>query len=90
MIVVGLFSMTVANTIHRFPLINVSEGRDATKNCDLFEFILGNFRFQPKFCNGCHDMTQKSLSFNDVEVVTVERDDYLIRFWNMTKSETMN
>ena len=52
--------------------------------------FLGNFRFQPKFCNGCHDMTQKSMSFNDVEIVTVERDDYLIHFWNMTKSETMN
>ena len=30
------------------------------------------------------------MSFNDVEIITVERDDYLIRFWNMTKSETMN
>ena len=24
-----------------------------------------NFRFQSKVCNGCHDLMQKSMSFND-------------------------
>lgn len=33
--------------------------------------FLVNLIFQPKACNGCHDLTQKSMSFNDVEIVTV-------------------
>ena len=33
-------------------------------------FVIGgivemNFRFQSKVCNGCHDLMQKSMSFND-------------------------
>ena len=29
------------------------------------------FRSQPKLCDVCHDMTEKSMSFNDVGIVNV-------------------
>ena len=48
----------------------------------------GNFRFQPKVCNGCHEMTQKSMSFNNVTIFTVKKKDYMIH-WGMTKSRAM-
>ena len=44
-----------------------------------------NFRFQPKVCNGFHDMIQKSMSFNDVATVTIGRNDYRIHFWGINK-----
>ena len=30
-----------------------------------------NSRFQPKLCDGCHDLVQKSISFNDTVIVSV-------------------
>ena len=50
--------------------IDVSEGIDFNKTIDLC-FLKTNFRFQPKVCNGCHDLTQKAVSFNDVAIVSV-------------------
>ena len=46
-----------------------------------------NFRFQPTVCNGSHDMAQKSMSFNNVAVVTIEGNNYSIQSWFMTKSD---
>ena len=34
-------------------------------------------------------MTQKSMSFDDVVIVTVKRHDYRINFWFVTKSEVV-
>ena len=50
----------------------------------------GNLIFQTKVLDGCHDMTQKPLSSNDAEIVTVKRNDCMIHFWNMTKTENVN
>ena len=49
-----------------------------------------NFRFQPKVCNGCHDMTQKSTNLNDFATVTVKGSDYKVNFWFMAKSEAVD
>ena len=35
-------------------------------------------------------MTQKSVSFNDVVIITVRRNYYMIHFWGMSKNEAMN
>ena len=40
-------------------------------------FLNINFRFQPEICHGCHDLKQKTMSFNDVAIVTVKRNDYM-------------
>ena len=37
-----------------------------------------------------HDMTQISLSFDDVAIVTAAGNDYRINYWFMIKSEAMN
>ena len=44
-----------------------------------------NFRFQLKKCDDCHDMTQKTTSFDDFEIVAVGKNDYKILFWFMDK-----
>ena len=52
--------------------IDVSESIDANKTAVLRECIVYhcyyclmiNFRFQPKLCDGCHDMTQRSICCN--------------------------
>ena len=51
--------------------IEVSEGIDVNKTIEqhrcitfnYYYFLKVNFRFQPKACNGCHDLMQKAMSF---------------------------
>ena len=38
-------------------------------------------------CQGYYDITQTSMSFDDVAIVTVGRNDYGIHFWSITKSQ---
>ena len=65
--------------------IDVSEGIDTNKTdrlheciiCHYWYFLRLNFRFQSEVSNDCHDMTQKSINFNDV-VITTGGNDYRI------------
>ena len=42
------------------------------------------FTYEPYLCNGCHDLMQKAMSFNDVAIVYVKGSAYRIHFWYMT------
>lgn len=46
----------------------------------IFFFFDLNLKFQPKVCHVCHDMTQKSPSFDDFAINNVERHDCRINF----------
>ena len=46
-------------------------------------FLQVNFGFQPKVCDGCHDLMQKAMSFNDVAIVPVKGNDYRIYLYSM-------
>ena len=41
-------------------------------------------------CNGCHDLMQKALSFNNVAIVYVKGSAYRIHFWYMSKDDAIN
>ena len=75
-----------------YDLIDISEGIDAIRINDLFEcdcwyFLIINFRFQRDICNGCHDLMEKAMNFNDVAIVFAKANVYRIRFWYMNKHE---
>ena len=55
--------------------------------CNYYYFLNINFRFQSKTCDGCHDLKQKAISFNDVAIVFVKGIDYRIHFWYTSKDE---
>ena len=44
---------------------------------------------EPYFCNGCHDLMQKAMSFNDVAIVYVKGSAYRIHFWYMSKDDAI-
>ena len=48
------------------------------------------FRFQRKVCDGCHDMIQKSMSFDYTVSITMKGHGYRINFWFMAKSEAID
>ena len=71
----------------------VSQGIDVNKTSGLhlceciinhyWYFLKINVRFQPKVCNGCHDLMQVAVNFNDVVIVYVKGNDYKIHFQYM-------
>ena len=73
--------------------INIWEGIDTNETSGLREYIIChywyflkvNFSFLIKLCDGCHDMTQKSMRFIDLAIVTVRRNNYRINFWFKNK-----
>ena len=78
--------------------IDASEGIDvnktnASKECDIchyWHFLDKNFNYEPYLCNGCHDLMQKDMNFNDVAVDSIKGNDYRIHFWYMSKDDAIN
>ena len=81
-----------------FDKIDISEGTDmnktsASKECDIghyWYFLDKNFNYEQNLCNGCHDLMQKAMNFNDVAIVSIKGIDYRIHFWYMSKDQAMN
>ena len=79
--------------------IDVSEGidenqTDGSKECGIchyWYFLEKNFDYEPYLCNGCHDLMQKkTVSFNNVAVVSAKGNNYRINFCFMSKDEAVN
>ena len=78
--------------------IDISEGTDVNKTsllkecdiCHYWYFKDIGFKYEPYLCNGCHDLMQKAMSFNNVAIVYVKGSAYRINFWNMTKNDATN
>ena len=69
--------------------IDISEGIDVNKTIllkdwDIFHYWYFQnigFRYDPYICNGCHDLMQKAISFNNVAIVYIKISAYRIYFW---------
>ena len=78
--------------------INISEGIDvnetnASKECDIclyWYFKDIGFKYDSYLCNGCHDLMQKVMSFNDVAIVCVKENACGIHFWYMNKNDAIS
>ena len=78
--------------------IDISEGIDinktsASKECDVYHywyFLDKSFNYEPYLCNGCHDLIQKAINFNDVAIKSIKENDYRIQFWYMRKDEAIS
>ena len=78
--------------------IDISERIDVdktslSKECDICHYWYCKdigFRYEPYLCNGCHDLMQKAMSFNNVAIVYVKGSAYRIHFWYMSKDDAIN
>ena len=77
--------------------IDISEGIDinktnASKECNIchyWYFLSKNFNYEPYLCNGCHDLMQKAMNFNDVAIVSVNGRNFRNHFWFMSKDDAI-
>ena len=78
--------------------IDISEGADVTKinlskECELCHYWFSKdigFKYEPYLCNGCQNLMQKAMSFNNIAIMYVKKSAYRIRFWYMSKDDTIN
>ena len=78
--------------------IDISEGIDVnktspSKECDIYHYLYFKdigFKYEPYLCNGCHDLMQKTVSFNNAAIVYVKGSAYRIHFWYMSKDDAIN
>ena len=78
--------------------IDISEGiavnkTNLSKECDICHYLYFKniaFKFEPYLCNGCHDLMQKAISFNNVAIVYVNGSAYRIHFWYMSIDDAIN
>ena len=52
--------------------------------------LLVFFTYEPYLCNGCHDLMQKAIIFNDVAIVSIKGNDDSIHFWYMSKNDAVS
>ena len=73
--------------------IDILEGIEINKTnaprerdiCHYWYFKDIGFKYESYLCNGCHDLMQKGMDFNDAAIVSVKGFDYRIHFWYMSK-----
>ena len=68
--------------------IDIAEGTDvnktsASKECDIchYSYLLNKyFIYEPYLCNGCHEVIQNAMNFNDLAIVSIKGNDSRIHF----------
>ena len=78
--------------------IDISEGIDVnktnlSKECDICHYWYFkdiSFKYEPYLCNGCHNLMQKAMSFNNIAFAYVKANAYRIHFWYMSKDHAIN
>ena len=58
--------------------------------CHYWYFKDIGFKYESYLCNGCHDLMQKAMSFNNIAIVYVKGSAYRIHFWYMSKDDSAN
>ena len=70
--------------------IDISEGIDVNKTSASKECDICHFWYFRDLCNGCHDLMQKAMSFNDVAIVYVKGSAHRIHFWYMSTDDAIS
>ena len=58
--------------------------------CHYWYFKDVGFKYENYLCNGCHDLMQKPISFNNVAIVYVKGSAYRINFQYISKDDAIN
>ena len=82
----------------QYEKIDISEETDVNKTsaskewdiCHYWYFKDIGFKYQPYLCNGCYNLMQKAMSFNNVTILYVKRNAYRIHFWYMSKEDAIS
>ena len=82
----------------QYERIDISEGIDFDKSnksvecmiCHYWYFKDIGFKYQPYFCNGCHDFSMILQKLDDFVILRVKGVDYRCRVVNMSKKDVVS
>ena len=80
------------NRIYISEVIEVNK-TNLSKEQELFHYWFFkdiSFEYEPYLCNGCCDLMQKAMSFNNAAIAYVKGNAYRINFWYMRKDDAIN
>ena len=58
--------------------------------CHYWYFKDSGYKFESYICNGCHDLLENAMNFNDVPIVSIKGTVYRIHFWYMSEDDAIN
>ena len=79
--------------------IDISEGIDVNKNinisrkcslCKFYYFLDKNFNYGPYLCNGCYDISLKTISMQNLAIINHNGNHYRVNFAFMSKKDAFN
>ena len=78
--------------------IDISEGIDVNKTsnsrecslCKFYYFLNKNFSYQTHLCDGCHDMSMKANSTQNLAIIYHRGNAYRVNFVFMSKNDAFN
>ena len=79
--------------------IDLSEGNHVNKCedtsrkcsvCQYYYFVLKNFNYQRHICDGCHDISTKSISMQNIAIIYHDRHAYRVNFAFMSRNDALN
>ena len=79
--------------------IDLSEGIDVNKCedtlrkyslCQYYHFVNKNFNYQRYLCDGCHDMSMKANSMQNLAIIYHKGNAYCVNFVFMSKNNEFN
>ena len=70
--------------------VNKTNASNECDTCHYWYFKDIDFKYESCLCNGCHDLMQKAMSFNDVSIVYVKGNAYRIHFWYRSKDDAIS
>ena len=79
----------------QYEKIDVSEGIDtnktsASKECHYWYFKDVGFKFEPHFCNKCHDVLMTAYELKNIAALNVKGVDFRYILWGISRDEAVN
>ena len=73
--------------------INVKKCNETSRQCSLckfYYFLYKNFIYQTYFCDGCHDISTKATSMQNLAIIYHEGNAYCVNFVFISKNEAFD
>ena len=72
---------------------DVNKCEETSKKCNLcqyYYFVFKNFNYQRHICDGCHDISMKAISMQNIAIIYHDGHTYCVNFAFMTRNDAFN
>ena len=73
--------------------IDVNKCEDTSRKCKLcqyYYFVFKNFNYRRHICDGCHDISTKAISMQNIAIIYHDGHAYCVNFAFMSRNDAFN